>query len=172
MSWLTDIETEFGIIKVDINHVLGKIASYVQLADHEFNAFLQWGASHSAAIAADLQAATPIISAVGAFAATAATGNPAAGAIVTSSIASINSALAGAEQAVKAINDAYNASQASKATGNTALVNDTAALAAGLSTLTNARASVTNVTTAALNASKAIQAFVAPGVPVAPSAAS
>lgn len=159
MTWLTDVETELGVIKVDINHVIGKVISGVQIAAHEFDALFNWSLSQSANIAAGLNAAAPIISAVAGLATTAATGNPAAGAVVTRAISGVNTAFNVAQQAVKAMNVASQTLAASAASGNGAVVNDTAALMAGVQSVTGANTAVANMTTVALAAAKTLQAL-------------
>ena len=154
MTWFQDVESEFGLIKVDINTVIGKVINDVSLAAHEVDALLKWVASQGANIQAGLNAAAPIIAAVGGLATTAATGNPAAGAVVSEAITGINKAFNAAQTAVVAMN-AANASFA--LTGGGTLANDTAAVTAGIHAITSANSSVAQLSTAALSAAQAIQ---------------
>jgi len=167
MTWLTSIETELGIVKVDINQVIAKIIGGIELAAHELDALFQWGLSQTNSIASALNAVTPIISAVAGLATTAATGNPAAGKIVASAIADVDLAFAGAQKAVQAMQAANLALAASQAAGNGALVNDTSALAAGVQAIAGANSTVAHVTTAALNAAATIQALLPAPTPAA-----
>lgn len=165
---LQSIETEIGVIKVDINTVIAKAITRVQLAEHELSSLIQWGEANSAKIAAGLTAAAPIISEIGVMATTAATGNPAAGAAVGEALTLVNNAMSVAEASVAAMNASGAALKASQAAGNGALVNDTAAIAAGVTAVVHSSASVTAITTAAITAANMIQtAARAPGAPAA-----
>ena len=162
MTWFQDVESEFGLIKVDINTVIGKIINDIALVGHEVDALLKWVVSQSGNIQAGLTAAAPIIAAVGGLATTAATGNPAAGAVITEALNGVNTAFAAAQTAVIAM----NAAKASlTATGGGTLANDTAALTAGIHAITTANSTVAQVSTAALTAAQAIQAVLPPAAP-------
>ena len=63
-SWFHNLETEAGIIAVDINAVIGKLISGIELVGNEVDALLKWTVSQSANIEAGLNAAAPIIAAV------------------------------------------------------------------------------------------------------------
>jgi hypothetical protein len=155
---LHSIETEFGVIKVDVNTVIAKAITRIQLGEHELAALIKWGADNETKIAAGLTAAAPIISEIGVMATVAATGNPAAGVAVGEALTVINKAMAIAEASVAAMNASGAALKASQAAGNGDLVNDTAAIAAGVTAVVHSSASVTAVTTAAITAANMIQA--------------
>jgi hypothetical protein len=161
-SFIQKIETDIGLISVDINVVVGKLVSAVEVTAHEFDALLNWAVAQAPVIQADLTAATPIISAVTGLLLTASTGNPALGAAASAAVTGINEAVNTAETAVKALNAANAALQTSKAAGNGAVVNDTQAVLAGVQAITGATAAVANVKTVSLAAAAAIQAAVNP----------
>ena len=158
-SWFHKIETEAGVIKIDINAVIGKLIAGVSLVAHEADALLKWGVSQSANISAGLNAAAPIISALAGLATTAATGNAAAGLVVTRAVNSVDAAFAVATASVKAL-DAAKASIA--ASGGGSLSSDTEAVVAGINTITTANSHVAAVSAAALAAAQAIQAVIPP----------
>jgi hypothetical protein len=168
MSFLTEIETEFGVIKINVNTVIGKVISGIELVASEADALLNWAISQSATIQADLTAATPIISAVTGLLTTAATGNPALGVAAADAVSGINVAVTAAETAVKALNAANAALTASKAAGNGKVVNDTQAVMAGIQSVIGASQTVANVKSVALAAAVTIQAAInaTPAAPV------
>ena len=158
-SWFHDVETEVGVVKVDINTIIGKLISGVELAGHEADALLQWAVGQSGNIKAGLDAAAPIIAGLAGLATTAATGNPAAGLVVNRAINSVDAAFSVAQASVKLL-DAAKVSLAS--TGGGTLSSDTAAVVAGIQTITGANSHVAAVSAAALKAAEAIQAILPP----------
>lgn len=162
-SWFQSVEAKVGLVHVDINAVIGKLISGVELAGHEIDALLQWGVSQSENIEKGLNDAAPVIAAVAGLATTAATGNPAAGLVINRAINGVNTAFTAAEASVKLL----NAAKVSLAeTGGGTLVNDTTAVVAAVHAITTANSQVANVATAALNAAQAIQAVI-PSKPAA-----
>jgi hypothetical protein len=157
---LQSIATAIGVVKVDVNSVIAKAITRVQLGEHELAALIQWGADNETKIAAGLTAAAPIISEIGVMATVAATGNPAAGAAVGEALNLVNNAMSIAETSVAAMNASGAALKASQAAGNGDLVNDTTAIAAGVTAVVHSSASVTAITTAAITAANMIQAAV------------
>ena len=163
MSFWQNTLTTLGVIKVDVNAVIGKAISGAELAAHEADALLNWVLGQTSTIQADLNAAAPIIAAVTGLVATAASGgNPAVGAAAEAGVNAVNAAFGLATKAVAALNDASSALHISKNAGNGTLVSDTAAIMAGVQSVTGATATVANVKTAALTAAAAIQAALAP----------
>lgn len=156
-SWFHNLETEAGIIAVDINAVIGKLISGIELVGNEVDALLKWTVSQSANIEAGLNAAAPIIAAVTGLATAAATGNPAAGVAVNAAINGVNKAFNAAQAAVNAMNAAKASLTAS---GGGSLSNDTAAVVAGVHAITAANSTVANISTAALSAAQSIQALI------------
>lgn len=158
-SWFHSVEAKVGLVQVDINAVIGKLISGVELVGHEIDALLKWGVAQSANIEAGLNAAAPVIAAVAGLATTAATGNPGAGLVVNRAINGVEAAFATAEASVKLL----KAAKVSLAeTGGGTVANDTAAIVAAVHAITTANSQVANVSTAALNAAQAIQALIPP----------
>ena len=171
MNWFTNLiteaETEAGIIKVDVNEVIAKVVSGVELLAHEADVLLKWALAQTSGIASALNAATPIISAVAGLATMAATGSPAAAKVVASAVADVDLAFEGAQKAVLAMQAASAAMSNSEAAGNNTLVTDTSAIAAGVQAIAGASASVSQITAAAVKAATAIQAVLPAPVPAA-----
>ena len=160
MTFWQNTLSAFGVIKVDINSVIAKAISGVELAAHEADALLNWVLGQTSTIQADLNAAAPIIAAVTGLVTTVASGNPAIGAAAEAGVNAVNTAFGEASRAVAALNAASAALNASKNAGNGAVVNDTAAIMAGVQSVTGATSTVANVKTAALTAAAAIQAAI------------
>lgn len=158
-SWFQNVEAQVGIAKVDINAVIGKLISGVELLGHEADALLKWAVSQSGNIEAGLNAAAPIIAGLAGLATTATTGNPGAGLIVNRAINSVDAAFNVAQASVKLL-DAAKVSLS--ATGGGTLSTDTAAVVAGIQTIAGANSHVAAVSAAALNAAEAIQALIPP----------
>lgn len=160
MNLLQEVETELGILKVDINSVIAKAISGIALLPHEVDAFIKWVLSETSNAQSILNAATPIISAVGGLATVAATGNPAAAAEVATAISGVNQAWTVAQSAITAMNKASTALAATGGGGS--LTSDASAVIAAADSLSNGNAKVAAVSSAALSAAQAIQAIIPP----------
>ena len=171
MSFWTNIMTEAGVIKVDINNVVAKIIKDEQLVLHEVQAFINWGIAQAPTLAADLNTVTPIVAALTGAVTTVVTGNPVLGSgtvsAITAAVDLVNNAMKSAQSSVNALSQAAAEVHASQSAGDGVLVQDTKGLLSIYQTVAGTSQSVSAVKTAVIAAAQTIQAATTPAAPAA-----